>query len=149
MIKFSHIYYKMPLTIEHYKTIVLDVFVTDLDKLPSEFLKYDTAYWNEKKLRTEHYKFNFKKAIVIVLFSTYKYPIYTDRRIWTTIRRWTEQKERYYKELIGKEVMIRIVQTPKQPNAGLAELQGLPHSSSGEEYPDVPYLSPQREVAGL
>ena len=108
MIKFSHLYYKMPLTIEDYKTVVLDVFVTDLGKLPEEFLKYDMAYWDEKNQKTEYYRLDFKKAIVIVLFSTYKYSNYTDKKLWTTIRKWTPEKEKYYKELIGKEVMIRV-----------------------------------------
>jgi len=98
----------MPLTIEDYKTVVLDVFVTDLGKLPKEFLEYDTAYWDEKKLKTEHYKLGFRKAIVIVLFSTYKYSNYIDKKLWTTIRKWTPEKEEYYKQLIGKEVMIRV-----------------------------------------
>jgi hypothetical protein len=42
---------------------------------------------------------------VIVLFL-----IADDRRTWTTIRRWTPQKEKYYRSIIGEEVKIEIAE---------------------------------------
>jgi hypothetical protein len=33
-----------------------------------------------------------------------------DGRTWTTIRRWTPQKEKYYRSIIGEEVKIEIAE---------------------------------------
>jgi len=111
-IRFSHMYYKMPqrFVLENGKHIILNAFVVeDIKKMDEKFLDYDTAFFNKREDKIEHYTLDFRKGIIIVIFSYTKAKIQSDKQIWTTIRRFHEKKWKYYKSLIGKEVEIEIM----------------------------------------
>ena len=95
-IKFSHRYKKMPLGVDTFcESIVLDIEVTHFDGLTLDFIKYDTEYDGG------FYELPKTKLLVI--------QILTEGIRWTTVRRWTPKKEKWYKSLIGKEVKIIIL----------------------------------------
>lgn len=97
-IKFSHHYPKMP--IDTSKTRLLQIFICDRKELGELFTSYDTAY------RGGFYELPKGKIIVILLQSLGNSMFFGD--LWTTIRRWTPQKETYYRGLIGKDIKIVI-----------------------------------------
>lgn len=102
-IKFSHIYSKMPSAIQKGKehiTYLLGVCVTDISKLPIEFLDWDTEYKTDKGLA--HYELPKGKVIILVLFTI------PQNHCWTTIRSWNPNKENYYRNLIGQEFKIEM-----------------------------------------
>lgn len=104
-IKFSHRYYKMPIqeAIKSGKHTIIGIQIhEDIYKLPEEFLHYDASFWNGKE--TEEYPIPLGKGIVIFIFSSHD----NDFELWTTIRRWTPEKQKYYEGLKGKEVEIII-----------------------------------------
>ena len=71
-------------------------------KLPKEFLEYDTGYRTENGVC--YYPLFKGKGIIITIFT--KDDGMHLENLWTTIRRWTPQKEKYYKSIIGEEVDI-------------------------------------------
>ena len=101
-IKFSHEYFKMPLEARDRRdrSYIISECVTDINKLPKAFLDFDTLYFDNGI--TTAYPLDFKTGIIIT--------IYTNGKIWTTIRRWTPEKERYYMGMIGQEVGIEITE---------------------------------------
>jgi len=110
-IKFSHIYPKMPHDIKdtRLKHKIVSIIEVDLKDLPDEFKEYDTRFFNLETGKWEHYIFPFEgKCIVILIISSRVFEIYTERILWTTIRRWTPEKAEYYTGLTGKEVEIVI-----------------------------------------
>lgn len=92
-IHFSHKYYKMPDLATH-STRLLQVLVADSKEFSNEFISYDTTF------NGGAYPLPKGKVLILLLF--------TGDRLWTTIRRWTPQKEKYYKELMRKYVEIVI-----------------------------------------
>jgi len=103
-IKFSHHYAKTPVDLTTFKSSVISVCVVDMEKLPIEFLFYDTCYYDEDGIKEKHYPLDFKTGIIITIFTN------GYEEVWTTIRRWTPQKERYYMGMIGQEVEIEITE---------------------------------------
>lgn len=95
-IKFSHRYVKMPPKLT--PTYIERIEVTHYDNLTPEFIEQDT-----RTISGSHYELPKEKLIIIWLYTAadagYK---------WQTIRRWTEEKEKYYKSLIGQQVSIKI-----------------------------------------
>ena len=90
-IKFSHEYDKLPRTWKQQETWIVHASEVDLEKLPKDFLYYDTAY-TEHGL-TGHYDLPKKgKFILLLLFQP-------PRGLFTTLRRWTTEKWKYYKAL--------------------------------------------------
>jgi len=77
-----------------------------VSKLPEEFLNYDTAY-NDGENKGGHYKLDFKEGLVITIFCA-SFPGEPEEAetLFTTVRRWTPEKEAYYKPLIGKEIRL-------------------------------------------
>lgn len=71
------------------ESFVFNVEVTHFNKLPIDFIKYDTEYGDGL-----YYELPKTKLLVIGIF--------------TEGIRWTSEKEKYYKSLIGKEVRIKI-----------------------------------------
>lgn len=109
-IRFSHKYYKMPTqeAIEKGKHTLIGIQIhEDIYKLPEEFLHYDASFWNGKE--TEEYPIPLGKGIVIFIFTCYE----SENKVWTSIRRWTPWKEKYYRDLKGKEVEI-VIEKGKQ-----------------------------------
>jgi hypothetical protein len=93
-ITFSHRYTKMP---DRGKAILLQVFKTHYKDLSNVFVAYDTEILNSH----DYYPLPKTDLIVLLLIAD-------DGRTWTTIRRWTPQKEKYYRSITGQEVKIEI-----------------------------------------
>jgi hypothetical protein len=87
---------------------IIGVEFFNTKELSEHFLDYDTAYWDKKAGQTKHYPIDFKKAIVIFIFSWQKDDKNINRKLWTTIRRHTPKKFVYYQGLVGKEIEIEI-----------------------------------------
>jgi hypothetical protein len=83
------------------KTFIVGLSVIDLEKMPVEFIKYDTEYIKRDGKSIEYYDLPKKGKFMILVLFTKKADC-----VWTTIRRWTPRKEEYYQSLIGKEVEI-------------------------------------------
>ena len=109
-IKFSHKYYKMPYMADN-KTKLVQMFIEHSDNFSKEFIEYDT------KIRPEgYYKLPKNKYIVLLFLNEitalpsgkpYSKDIeFVGYNLWTTIRRWTPQKEKYYRERIGQEFEV-------------------------------------------
>ena len=89
-IKFDHEYMKMP---EGFKTsAILEVFVANRSDLCPYFIEYDTVICGEGNYQLPTGK------LLVVLLQTW------DFQLWTTIRRWTKEKEEYYRGLRGEFV---------------------------------------------
>jgi len=110
-IDFSHHYEKMPAF--YTDTRLIGVSVCDISKLPKDFLEWDTRYFENVYGRYENYALpNTGQFIVLTLFSgrpSLLMPVKASA-VWTTIRRWTAEKEAYYRNLIGQKIEIRIIE---------------------------------------
>ena len=98
-IKFSHRYLKQPLY--HIKVKLLQVFLCDRKDLTEYFIDYDTAYFSGNE--TVYYELPNGKLLVLI-FAVVK-TLALKRAsydIFTTVRRWTPQKEDYYKSNVGE-----------------------------------------------
>ena len=102
-IKFSHEYCKLPTDFQD-GAILFAVFRTHYNKLGEDFITYDTNYPTDDGHGGPHianYKLP-KTDLLVLLFAT---PCLD---IFTTIRRWTPQKEKYYRLAIGEEFEVVI-----------------------------------------
>lgn len=97
-IKFSHNYLKMPIQTECAK--LLQIFIVDKNELSRTFIKYDTQYM-ENGCPKEYPLPNGK--LIVLLFDDED-----NNCIFTTIRRWTQQKEEYYRSLIDKYLDVEV-----------------------------------------
>lgn len=87
-IKFSHRYQKMPPGFE--RSQLLEVLVANKDELSESFKNYDTFYHNG------FYELPKGKLLILLLRSqSDRFP----ESLWTTVRRWTPQKEVYYRRM--------------------------------------------------
>ena len=102
-IKFSHTYWKMPLEVDAETPIsdamLLAVFNTTSEEIHEQIRLYDTMYVDEKG--ASYYELPKGKLIILLLKSS---PITSpeEQELWNTIRRWTPEKEKYYRSNIGK-----------------------------------------------
>lgn len=105
VIKFSHRYRKMPDFERFKKHLVAEIFlVRDKKDLSDYFRMMDTIYLQDG--HAKEYPLPDGPLIIILLIS---FPeVGFERFIWTTIRRWTPQKESYYRGIRGKDVEIEI-----------------------------------------
>lgn len=101
-IKFSHYYTKFDDINIDKPVRLLAVFNEHKDNLSGEFLVYDTRHYPDdgEKEGFEYYTLASMPVLVLVFSNNYN--------IFTTIRRWTEQKETYYRTAIGEEFKIKI-----------------------------------------
>ncbi len=90
VIKFSHLYEKMPPDFR--VSGLMDVELVNLEDLDPGFLERDTAIRGGG-----HYPLPAKGKYMILWLES---PIMNIR--WQTIRRWTPQKESFYRKNIGK-----------------------------------------------
>ena len=90
-IKFSHEYAKMPEGFE--RSTLMEVLIADRSDLCPEFIEYDTAI-----IAAGNYPLPRGKLLVLLLQTD------TTLELWTTIRRWTAEKEKYYRSLRGEFV---------------------------------------------
>ena len=98
-IKFSHHYTKMPEDVND--TRLLEVIQTSRSALHDDFVNYDTEYdkgW---------YTLPDGEVIILLLVSYGTFAPYIS--LWTTIRRWTPEKESYYRALRGQQVKIEVI----------------------------------------
>jgi hypothetical protein len=109
-IKFSHDSYNKLRSQEAIpqEAKLLQVFVVDRKDLSESFLRYDTLFWNEKE-QEEFYDLPRGKLLVLLLESVHQ----SGCSCWTTIRRWTPEKETYYKSMQGQKFKIEIVKELK------------------------------------
>ena len=94
-IRFSHRYEKMPIEIK--TAVLLGVEAWDVEKLPASFKDYDAEYEGEGATLYYHLP---EKGKVIVLF------LWGEHTLFTTIRRWSPSKEKYYRDLVGCDFLI-------------------------------------------
>ena len=97
-IKFSHRYKKMPETFDN--TYLVDLELVNIEDLTPEFIRKDTEI-----IGGGHYYLPTKGTFMILWLLTTNGPA-THR--WQTIRRWTTQKEGFYRSHLGEQVNIEI-----------------------------------------
>jgi len=118
-IKFSHNYDKMPFHKEDsFEATLLDVFLAETSELSKQFIEYDTQYSEKDYVgvqsdlsgntfiptKTKSYPLPNGKVLVLLLWSWGE----ISKHVWTTIRRWTPEKEAYYRSIRGQTVEIVI-----------------------------------------
>ena len=96
-IRFSHTYDKMPADFSVSR--LLEVFVVDRDDLCEGFVGYDTSYGTEGDM----YPLPKGKLIVLLLMAR------DSMELWTTIRRCTPSKLKYYSGMRGSFVKCEVV----------------------------------------
>lgn len=106
-IKFDYKYAKMPEKTTD--THLVDVFRMHYDKLSQQFKIYDTEHADG------YYEIPKTELLVLILIS-YEKNISggSEEHLWTTVRTWTEHKEKLYKSQIGSKVGIEIINTSTQ-----------------------------------
>jgi hypothetical protein len=86
-------------------TYLLAVDVNDTSALSAEFLDWDTEYCEVNEAGDGLAHFALPKGKVLILFLFTISPNFSNT-LWTTIRRFTPNKEQYYRKHIGKQVGI-------------------------------------------
>ena len=94
-IKFSHYYKKMPAVLS--PTYLKGVRLKHYNDLTEDFIREDTE-------TVDGSFYDLPKTHLLIL------DLWTEGKYWTTVRRWTPEKEKYYRSLVGKEVRIEVVQ---------------------------------------
>jgi len=100
-IKFSHKYFKMPAGFE--QSTLIQVINIDKDEISDSFYDYDTTYatgFNE----IARYPLPSGRLIILLLKSN-------AGLLWTTIRRWTPEKEQHYRRHVGQVVECEVTET--------------------------------------
>ena len=99
---------KMPEEISN--TRLLEVIKTHHDNLSPEFRVYDTEY------DVGYYALPDTDLLLLLLVS-YEENVSGgyNERMWTTLRRFSQQKEKYYKSIRGKQIKINIIQDASTP----------------------------------
>jgi len=92
-IKFSHRYKKMPVVLS--PTFLKGIRLTHYNDLTPEFIELDTAIEGGGN-------YPLPKTKLMIL------DLWTEGDYWHTVRRWTPEKEKYYRGLVGSEVKIVI-----------------------------------------
>lgn len=98
-IKFSHVYKKMPSGVQWCDTYIKGVKVIEYSSLTPEEIEIDTAI-----VGGGNYKLPTGKLIVIELWTD----CLPEPKAWATMRSWDQEKERYYRRLLGQQVKIVI-----------------------------------------
>lgn len=98
VIKFSHDYEKLPPNWINTKARLMGAAITETDKLPPAFIYYDT------KIAGKNEYYQLPKGKVIVLLFKHEFGA-----VFTTIRRWTDEKWHYYQESILEQFEMKKV----------------------------------------
>ena len=123
-IKFSHTYVKciscnnQPVR----EALLVDVHIVELADLSPSFLEYDTVTING-----DHYPLPKRGKYMMLIFA--KPQLGLGSNLFTTLRRWTQEKERYYRSGIGSLVEVEYITPPAKENSGERALE---HSTSEE-----------------
>lgn len=99
-IKFSHKYYKFPAAFE--KSKISQIIVMDENDISQPFREYDTVFTSSI---AEDGFYPLPKGKVILIFLIANSGM---GWLWTTIRRWTPEKEKYYQDLVGMIVFCEV-----------------------------------------
>lgn len=97
-ITFSHKYYKL-FAVAHQAPLVMAIKMNIKD-LPDRLIEWDTAYGDFDE-PAKHYDLSKLTEVLVLLFLSGDY-------LFTTIRRWTPQKEAFYRSKIGQIFEIEI-----------------------------------------
>lgn len=89
------------ITRDHITYLVGISIIESCKDLPLPFRTYDTTYGND-----EEYELPLGRSMILFLFTMAD--LENRACLWSTIRRWTPEKEDYYKKLIGKEIGVEI-----------------------------------------
>ena len=113
-IKFSHDYpIKFPFRdMNGVPCRLIQVLKVHYDDLSEEFKKYDTYYLDEDD--TEGY-YKLPKTNLLILFLV-PHALIPPARLFTTIRRWTPKKEKFYRSKIGEEFRIEVKEVKEMPD---------------------------------
>ena len=103
-IKFSHWYDKFPDNINHTVSVILmEVFRINSKDLHKRFIEYDTSYYDKKNNECGYYKLP-NEYVLVLLFRTHF------DELFTTIRRSTPEKDKYYMNARGEEFKVVITE---------------------------------------
>ncbi len=103
-IKFSFEYFKLGKLQHRDWVMLMQVFTCDKKDLSKNFIEYDTHEKNG-----DYYPLPEGKLLVLLFFGIEK----ITPKIFTTIRRWTPEKEKYYHTSMGETFEI-IIEEKKQ-----------------------------------
>jgi hypothetical protein len=92
-IKFSHHYVKLNKIDTSRPVMLVHLFLTNTSALSDEFLEYDTVYW--EGMEKKHYPLEKGMPILFLLFVDF------NGTLFSTVRRNTPEKEKYYISKIG------------------------------------------------
>ena len=96
-IKFSHLYEKMPPDFQVSRLV--DIGIVQLESLTTDFIEKDTAIQGGG-----HYQLPEKGKYMILWLESSVMNIR-----WQTIRRWTVEKDNYYRKHIGELIECEVV----------------------------------------
>ena len=101
-IKFSHKYLKFPFDYnENNRAVLLAVHKVKLEKLPKDFIDYDTAYLLGKGAETGYYPLPEKGDYLLLL-------LWGNGGLFTTLRSYNPNKQAYYEKLEGETIEVVI-----------------------------------------
>ena len=98
IIRFSHQYPKLPEGIK--SAVLLAVQETTKEHLPKSFLIYDSGYYENGELKF----YPIPPGQVLFLCFWHE----PTEELFPTVRRWTPEKARYYRSLVGEEFEVVI-----------------------------------------
>ena len=101
-IKFSHNYFKMPV-VEGRTTFLIGITKLHYKEIPKSFIFFDTLFCDNLG-KLHNYLLPKTDLIILTLFTESE----QSPKVWTTIRRYTIEKYKYYSELIGQEIKVVI-----------------------------------------
>ena len=102
-IKFSHRYVKHPCNVQNGSVVTLiEVLNSRFEDLHKSFIEYDTTTVNNEKYSLP------KRGDCLVLLFLGAGLSWDSSELFTTVRRSTPEKERYYKGLRGKKLVVKI-----------------------------------------
>ena len=104
IIKFSHKYVKLGIDVPK-RAFLLAVFEVDSSKLHPKFVEYDTLYYSPNP---EFYNLPSGKVLVLLFKAV------DSQFVFTTIRRATTEKQRYYKIKTGEFFDVQVLETAKK-----------------------------------
>lgn len=99
VIKFCHDYFKKP-----EDGVLIQVFKTHFKELSDNFIVYDACFENAAG-NNDLYQLPRTDLIVLVFLRR-------NNTLYTTVRRWTPEKEKYYRAKVGE--LFKVVRTDKK-----------------------------------
>ncbi|HUC38698.1 MAG TPA: hypothetical protein VL944_01035 [Candidatus Acidoferrum sp.] len=89
------------------RVTLLQIFIVNKKDLSRTFLNYDSTYYDEKsRNKTQKHYPLFNGKLIVFLLMAKPNSGKGKPRIFTTIRKWTAQKEKYYRKHSGKTLYI-------------------------------------------